>query len=552
MASCEFEILRCCASLQPAKSEEVLEHLLKQPPDWVHLLRLAACHTLTPLLLHSLRESGTERLVPEEILLTLHNHVQENTCRNLYSCSELSKLLVAFARFPIDVMTFKGPTFAQQFYGSLSLRRFGDLDLLIRRNDVWKARDLLMAEGFTPEVPAASRPEQYWLLRQGQYICDRNRDDLRVELHWEFAPKYFSVLLNDDLLWSRRRYTHLGGMPTPVPSHEDLLLILCCHGAKHLWSRLSWIADVKCLIRSTKSLDWDYLMRRARETGTLRMLYTGLLVAGNLLACVLPQAIDKCVRKDASACELALDVLKHLETSGSPIPRTRETVPFHVRSRERWKDKLTYLVRFAFDPTWSDLPSIVACWPLTYLARPIRIALKSAFSPNSPERDLARYYPTPAEIVLRELQMAEITPDDVVYDLGCGDGRVVIAAATLFGARGVGIDVDPVRIAEARGNARKAGVQARTRFIQKRIQDVDFSEATVVTFYFPWPSNLAIRSHLLSLRSGTRIVSCDSDLPGMPPQRVQMVKDQDGMLHRLYLWKIEAGKSPPCQDRQRR
>lgn len=145
-----------------------------------------------------------------------------------------------------------------------------------------------------------------------------------------------------------------------------------------------------------------------------------------------------------------------------------------------------------------------------------------------------RYEPSPPEVVRAMLRLAEVTSRDVVYDLGCGDGRIVITAAKEFGARGVGIDIDPARIAESEENARKAGVSGRVRFRNEDLFEADIREATVVTLYlWPWV-NLKLRPKLLrELRPGTRVVSHCHDMGDWTPERQIEV---DG--HRIYLWRI--------------
>jgi SAM-dependent methyltransferase len=143
---------------------------------------------------------------------------------------------------------------------------------------------------------------------------------------------------------------------------------------------------------------------------------------------------------------------------------------------------------------------------------------------------------TPPEVVVEMLRLARVGPDDVVYDLGSGDGRIVIAAARDFGARGVGIELDPDLVAESARNARRAGVAERTRFLRQDIFDADISEATVVTLYL-WPDvNLRLRPKLLSqLKPGSRIVSHDFPIGDWQPARVVNFKGPE-RTHVLSLW----------------
>ena len=158
---------------------------------------------------------------------------------------------------------------------------------------------------------------------------------------------------------------------------------------------------------------------------------------------------------------------------------------------------------------------------------------------------LAPFLPTPEDVVDRMLTLAEVGPDDVVYDLGCGDGRIVIAAAKKFGARGVGIDYDPERIRESEANARKAGVEDRVTFRQQDAMTVDVSPATVVTLYLLSGSNLKLRPMLTKqLRPGARIVSHAFSMGDWEPVKKDEFKDAEGVSRTLYLWKTDGQVRP--------
>jgi SAM-dependent methyltransferase len=159
--------------------------------------------------------------------------------------------------------------------------------------------------------------------------------------------------------------------------------------------------------------------------------------------------------------------------------------------------------------------------------------------PQSKELDV-EYVPTPHNVVAEMLRLVAVKPTDVVYDLGCGDGRVVITAAKRYQARGVGIDIDPQRIKESRANARRAGVVNRVKFLQQDLFETDFREATIVALYLLPELNRKLRPKLLSdLRPGTRIVSHDFDMGDWHPDQVIHVP---GLTyeHTVYYWVIPA------------
>ena len=162
------------------------------------------------------------------------------------------------------------------------------------------------------------------------------------------------------------------------------------------------------------------------------------------------------------------------------------------------------------------------------------LALAAQAQPTSRTPDVG-FVPTPEDVVAGMLRLASVKRGDVVYDLGSGDGRIVIQAAKRYGARGVGIDIDPERIEEASRNARAAKVSDRVRFLNQDLFDSDLGEATVVTLYLLPRLNLKLRPKLLAeLKPGTRVVSHGFDMGDWSPDRTAQVGSTT-----IYLWTIK-------------
>ena len=160
-------------------------------------------------------------------------------------------------------------------------------------------------------------------------------------------------------------------------------------------------------------------------------------------------------------------------------------------------------------------------------------------SPEAPRPKLdVPYVPTPESVVAMMLNLAKVNKNDVVYDLGSGDGRIVITAAQKYGARGVGYDIDPERIKEANANAKAAGVTERVRFVQGDLFQADLSEASVVTLYLLPEINLKLRPKLLKeLKPGTRIVSHNYGLGDWDPIRTETIDTATGE-HVVFYWVV--------------
>jgi hypothetical protein len=157
------------------------------------------------------------------------------------------------------------------------------------------------------------------------------------------------------------------------------------------------------------------------------------------------------------------------------------------------------------------------------------------------------FVPTPPEVVAKMLEMAHVTKDDVVYDLGCGDGRIVVAAAKL-GARAYGFDVDPQRIKESNENVEKNGVGNLATIQQKDIFTLDLSPANVVTLYLLPSLNVKLIPQLEKLKPGSRIVSHDFDMRGVTPDQVVEITSENGAEHQVYLWTTPLKKEPVSSD----
>jgi trans-aconitate methyltransferase len=147
------------------------------------------------------------------------------------------------------------------------------------------------------------------------------------------------------------------------------------------------------------------------------------------------------------------------------------------------------------------------------------------------------YVPTHERVVAEMLKVAKVGKNDVLYDLGSGDGRIPITAAKQFGTRGVGVDIDPARVIEARANAVKAGVADKVKFMQQDLFETDIKEATVVTLYLLPDVNLRLRPKLLAeLKPGTRVVSHNYDMGDWKPLQTITVKVPEE--HTIYYWVV--------------
>ena len=345
--------------------------------DWEYVARLAHRHAVAPLVYHAL-QTFARGSAPEQVREGLHEKHRANAARNLLLASELLRLSGLFESEGIGLLAYKGPALAVAAYGDLSLRRFVDLDIIVRERDVERASKLLRDSGYAPR---GLTPVQEAALARTQHNIAYARDGGRliVELHRDVASKDFADVSLDEGAWARATRVKLLGGSVSTLSAEDLLLALCVHGAKHLWERLAWVCDVAGLVNSHAELDWRAVFERASAARVERMLLLGLRLAQGLAGASLPDEVWRRVEEDEAAARLSTDAAARMFDGEEYRPAGfLRSVGFNLRARGRARERLRYF-RFILTPTDGDLASLALPARLSfvyYLLRPFRLLLK--------------------------------------------------------------------------------------------------------------------------------------------------------------------------------
>lgn len=304
--------------------------------------------------------------------------VHDSARRHLGMTRELLEILDLFAANDIPALPYKGPLLAAAEYGGLARRKFCDLDILVHRAHVLRAKELLIARGYAPEYRLSPTHEAAWMRARNDINLRRSAPSVVVELHWEVLPRRFCVPFDREQFWARAQTVRLGGRDVPTLAVEDLLLVLCAHGAKHGWMRHTWIRDVAAIVTNHPELDWTAMVEHARRLGIERMLRVGLQLAKDIAGCESPEYV-RGLPEDPMAARLAREVRDQLaapaRTGHSALRRTL----FHLRIRERLRDKMRLALYTLIVPSDSDrllvpLPQSAAC--LYYLLRPFRLVHK--------------------------------------------------------------------------------------------------------------------------------------------------------------------------------
>jgi hypothetical protein len=376
----ERELLLCCARTKASAqiATRIRALATDNELDWDYLFQLAHRHAVIPLLYRQLAREGAD-LIPPSFLAELKTQYQQNYARNIILTDELCRVIDIFKEAGIEAIPYKGPALAQFAYGDLGLRRFVDLDVIVKKSDVPRARDLLFKEDYALSKPLT--PTQQDLLLRTQHNLQFARDDRRIllELHWEVAPHLFASSVQENELWQNLTGIKLSYREVNALSAEDLLFSLCVHGSRHLWERLGWICDISEII-ARHELNWDALQQRAAATDNERMLLLGLYLAQKLLQANLPPEVQQRCAADERLESLAANVIEHLFNGPAHVPATsREIFQYNLRVRKSLTARARYLVHI-LRPTDRDVGTQLVPERFTfvyYLTRPFRLFFRA-------------------------------------------------------------------------------------------------------------------------------------------------------------------------------
>lgn len=299
---------------------------------------------------------------------------------NLALSAELAKLAGVFESQRIDVMPLKGPVLGAALYKHEVLKSSTDLDLLVRRRDVLRAKLVLESIGYRLMTVPHWPSDRAYLRNINDELAFRDpKLWLKLDLHWNLLPGYFPAPLSEVDVWAQARPGTWGAAQLKTLSPEHQLMFLCAHGAKHLWARLGWLCDLGMLVRVESGMNWNEVLTQARLSHTTRMTLLGLALVETLLGVELPSSVAGLIAADASVRELAAEVSERFRR-GLPATHTASAV-FCARVLELPSQQLRLLLGMFVQPTeaeYRNLQMPPALYWAYYPFRPLRLAAKHA------------------------------------------------------------------------------------------------------------------------------------------------------------------------------
>lgn len=376
----EKRLLVCCARTRmlPPMADEI-RALVAGPLDWNFALSAAAENSIGLLLGRQICACAEDLVAPAQ-LARLKNVIRGGVVRSMALTAELIRVVDALQARGVQAIPYKGPILSAQAYGDVALREFEDLDIVLGQRDMAKANDILAGLGLRPKYPWNLSQEGAKSPVPGEYQYSDDSRRLFVELHTEATLRHFPAPPDLDELAGRLQSVNLGGQQLRTFGPEDMLPILCVHGSKDFWARISWIADVSEFVQSQPRLDWDRVFRNTQLRGTQRMLYLGLALAAGLLGTPLPAAVASRMESDAVAMSLARQIerahLSHDWPKMSAAWRFRYRRKMLSNTLNGWRYAVRLTLVPADDDYWGSvrLPHRLA--PLYVALRPFRLLRK--------------------------------------------------------------------------------------------------------------------------------------------------------------------------------
>ncbi len=347
----EQELIFCLLGKDSDKTNEFLHSTNEF--DWEYILKTAEEHNIIPLIYKTIN-SNFAKLIPSDVLKKFQNRYKSIATFNFARSTQLIKLITQLQKYELPVIAYKGMALAEFAYQDTTLRQFGDIDLFIRKNDFIEVKKRLLEIGCIEAWKLSKSQKKAVLKYYYEYPFFYGENKTLIEIHWEFVEPFFTFDYEIEEVWERIENVNLYGKDISTLSAEDYLIVLCSHGSKHFWKRLSWICDVARLIEN-KEIDWQIVIDRASKYSSLRMVWIGAYLANAIFRTELPEHIKIKMFEDKTSKLLSKMFIKNLFEEEKEPSEWKEMAKIHLLMRENLRTKLKYSYRLITTKTIDSL-----------------------------------------------------------------------------------------------------------------------------------------------------------------------------------------------------
>lgn len=481
--SLEAKLLFKCAKPSFSKNNNMpwpMAHEL----NWHLLFILAGRHKVIPLFYQRIKQIYPE--LPKDFERLCKTHWQTNISRNLFLNMSAIRILKCMNERDVSPLVLGEPAISKMVFDKEILREQMNLRFMVKPSEINEAKKALLSLGYRGSKANHFRGKQ---------------------------P--FVTLVDGAQMPKKLQTLDFGSYQVKTLTPEDLLVSMCSRGANKEWRNLKSLCDPAFLLNNLAAkLDWSYVFSRAKQLKSENALLLGLHLVNSILDAPLSQVALQKINKHPYIARIARRYWHKLAKPTLQLGELKRNLFYELAL----KDGVAKRGRTALSHTATRCKELV-----------------KSYRPN---RSIGMYVPSPKPVVSQMLSLAKITKNDILYDLGCGDGSIVIAAAKRFGVKAIGFDIDPVRIKEARKNAKTQKVDHLTTFHQKDITKIDLSKATIVTIYLlHFGIGKLFKKLKSNLTSGTQVICHHQTFfDGWIPEKIESVVLTNNTIRYVDLW----------------
>ncbi|UFH59207.1 nucleotidyltransferase domain-containing protein [Sulfurovum mangrovi] len=323
------------------------------------------------------------RITYHDILSAFKQQYMGIAQKNMLMTAELLRIMKLLEANNIEALAFKGPALAQQAYGDITMRQFGDLDIFVHRKDIVHIAEILSDDRYEARVDKKYFSNNAFLDVNSDCQFFNDKQNILIEIHWTVFRKSFSKKMQKIDLWDRPSKVSINHHEIKAFEVEALLLYLCMHGSKHTWERIEWIVDIDKLVRVSPDINWDKVYQMAEQANGTTMLELGLLLTSHLFSTPLSQKYINSLSTNKKILSLEREVFFLLnankQTTDSELQKNLRHFRFHLELQDGILSKSLFITKALFPLKSSDVELInlpKSLYFIYYLFRPFRLAAK--------------------------------------------------------------------------------------------------------------------------------------------------------------------------------
>jgi hypothetical protein len=371
-------LIACAKAALPQAPVSLVRHLGNGISDWDTVLALSIKHGISLLLYANLKRVCPE-LIPVGVMNRLKRIYRNTTAKNLSYESTLLQILKLFEDNGISAVPFKGPLLAEQIYDDIGLRQFDDLDILIKKNDALRARNILIGNGYHSNITLDPTIEKKYLESENFFSFYNHNGWPDIDLHWEMTGRYLLKPVYLDPLEKELKSVDLMGQTVPCLPDALMLVYLCVHGTSHCWSRLEWIVCFTEMLRQNIS-ELPKALTISENMGCKRMLFLGLYLSHDIFNFPIPEELRTEIMRHRGIIRAVGKIKQNILNPKAYSDGNAEWrfSSLHIQIRDTYVDRFKYALYLYTIPTTKELIR----WPLFSrlpffyrLIRPLRLGI---------------------------------------------------------------------------------------------------------------------------------------------------------------------------------